>query len=300
MGKVLVLGSSNTDMVVRTQKMPKPGETVLGGEFDMIAGGKGANQAVAAARAGANVTLLTKLGNDDFGKQAIAEYQKDNIDTSSILIDDTHPSGVAIIIVDDQTGENSIVVAPGSNGQISVEDIQSKEALFDEADILLVQLEIPIDAVFEALKIAKQKGLKTILNPAPAQTLSDDLLKLVDIITPNETETALLVGIKPIDERSTRAAANKLLSRINNTAIITLGSKGVYFASNHGEAKYIPTIKVEAVDTTAAGDTFNGYFAAEYVRRGAMEQAICMANKAASTSVTRRGAQPSIPKISEL
>ena len=296
MGKIVVIGSSNTDMVVTSVKMPLPGETVMGNEFDIIAGGKGANQAVAAARAGGDVSFIAKVGNDDFGKQAIEGYKKDNIDTKNIFIDEDKPSGVAVIIVDETTGQNSIVVAPGSNGNLSVDDILSVESVISGADVLLVQLEVPIETVLAALQIAHKNDVKTILNPAPAQKLTDELLSLVDIITPNETETQLLIGINPTNENDIHDAATQLLKKVNGTVLITLGSKGVYYLSKNGNEAFVPTIKVDAVDTTAAGDVFNGYFAAGLAAGKQFDEAIKIANRAAAISVTQKGAQPSIPK----
>ena len=189
MGEIVVIGSSNTDMVVTTPKILVPGETILGNDFSIIAGGKGANQAVAAARAGGNVTFVAKVGNDDFGRNAITGYKADNIDTSYICIDSANPSGIAIIIVEEGSGQNSIVVAGGSNKSLSIDDIKSAEKLISEADVVLIQLEIPLEVVEFSLKLARKYGVKTILNPAPAQPLSDELLSMVDIITPNESET---------------------------------------------------------------------------------------------------------------
>lgn len=297
MKKIIVVGSSNTDMVVTSPKLPLPGETIMGSHFDVIAGGKGANQAVAAARAGGRVTFIAKVGNDNLGQKAIEGYKADDIDTSGIFIDEDNPSGVAVILVNESNGQNSIVVAPGANGNLSVEDIQKAEHHFAEAGVLLIQLEIPIPTVTFALQTAKKYGLTTILNPAPAQALDNELLQLVDIITPNETETHILVGILPEDDESIRNAAALLLDKVNESAIITLGSKGAYYASKNGHAGIIPTNKVNAVDTTAAGDVFNGYLAAALTMGKSLEQAIVMANKAASFSVTRKGAQPSIPKM---
>lgn len=297
--KIIVVGSSNTDMVVTSARMPLPGETVMGNQFDVIAGGKGANQAVAAARAGGRVTFVAKVGNDDLGAKAIEGYKADAIDTNCIFVDKNNPSGVAVILVDESNGQNSIVVAPGANGSLSVEDIQKAEPHFAEAGVLLIQLEIPVSTVLHALQTAKKYGLTTILNPAPAQKLGDELLQLVDIITPNETETHILVGIMPEDEASTLNAANSLLEKINDSVIITLGSKGAFYLSKNGHSGIIPANKVEAVDTTAAGDVFNGYLASALISGRTLPEAIVLANKAAAISVTRKGAQPSIPKIME-
>lgn len=300
MGKIIVIGSSNTDMVITSPKLPLPGETVLGNEFDIIAGGKGANQAVAAARAGGKVTFIAKVGDDDFGKNAIEGYNQDKINTSFITVDKEKPSGVAVILVDELTGQNSIVVAPGSNSKLSVADIDAIELEIKTAQVVLVQLEIPLDTVERALKFAKEAGVKTILNPAPAQALSNELLSYVDIITPNETETQVLIGIDPSDSSKVEEAAQTLLNKVGETALITLGSKGVYYASKNGDNGYVETTKVNAVDTTAAGDVFNGYLAAQLAEGNSLVEAIKIANKAATISVTRKGAQPSIPQLNEL
>ncbi len=300
MGKIVVVGSSNTDLVITSSKLPLPGETVIGNEFNIFAGGKGANQAVAAARAGGDVLFVAKVGDDDFGKKAIEGYKKDNINTNKIGVDSEKPSGIAIILVNESTGQNSIVVASGSNSELSIDDIKRVRTGIKEADVLLVQLEIPLEVVEFSLKVAKDNGVKTILNPAPAQPLNDELLSLVDIITPNETEAKILIGIEPNNENTIKRAAAKLLTKVNDTVVITLGSKGVYYASKNGNEGIIPSIKVDAVDTTAAGDVFIGYLAAFIADGKNYEEAIKLSNKAAAISVTRKGAQPSIPKINEL
>jgi len=300
MGKIVVIGSSNTDMVVSSPKMPVPGETVMGNDFDIIPGGKGANQAVAAARAGGDVTFIAKVGEDDFGRNAVVGYDAEKINTDNIFIDPNKPSGIAVIIVEEETAQNSIVVASGANGCLSVDDIKSVENVISEADVVLIQLEIQLEVVEYSLKLAKQHGATTILNPAPAQFLSDEILSLVDIITPNESETQILTGLSSDSDEDIKEAADKLLNKVNDTVLVTLGSKGVYFISKSDGADFVPTIKVEAVDTTAAGDVFNGYFATALAGGKSYKEAIKIANKAAAISVTRKGAQPSIPKIEEL
>jgi ribokinase len=287
-------------MVVTTPKIPVPGETILGNDFNIIPGGKGANQAVAAARAGGVVAFIAKVGDDDFGKNAVEGYKADKINTDYIFKDSERPSGIAIIIVEEVSGQNSIVVAGGANKCLSIDDIKTAEKLISEADVVLIQLEIPLEVVEFSLKLAKKYGIKTILNPAPAQSLSDEILSLVDIITPNESETQILTGLNLGSDEDVKKAASKLLEKVNETVLVTLGSKGVYFISKCGDNGFVPTTKVEAVDTVAAGDVFNGYFAAALSMDKKNEEAIWLANRAAAISVTRKGAQPSIPKIGEL
>jgi ribokinase len=300
MGKIVVIGSSNTDMVVRSQRIPAPGETIMGDAFDIIQGGKGANQAVAAARAGSKVAFIAKVGNDNFGKAAISAYQKDGINTDNIFTDHEHPTGVAIIIVDANTGENSIVVASGSNSQLSPAEIELAKQVIVDANVVLVQLEIPLETVYKALSIAFENKVKTVLNPAPARTLDDGLLSMVDIITPNQSETEILTGIQLTDDAAIQRAASTLLTKVNEAVIITLGARGVYYQTKGGKKVFVPTIKVDAIDTTASGDVFNGYFVSALANGTSFEAAIQQANKAAAVSVTRKGAQPSIPFLSEL
>ncbi len=298
MSRIIVIGSSNTDMVIKTEKLPSPGETILGGIFLMNPGGKGANQAVAAARLGGKVTFVTKRGNDLFGNQAVGLLMREGIDTQYIVKDLEFPSGVALITVD-SAGENSIVVAPGSNGNLLREDIQP--VIFENGryEILLLQLEIPLDTVEYATIAASEHGIKVILNPAPACKLTDNLLNHVWLITPNETEAEALTGVTISDIDSAEKAATVMLARGIKNVIITLGETGAYIKSE----KYsglIPGIKVNPVDTTAAGDVFNGALAVAISEGKDLNDAVVFANKAASISVTRMGAQASAPYRNEI
>ena len=298
MANIVVIGSSNTDMVVKTSRFPLPGETIMGGMFFMFAGGKGANQAVAAARMGGKVSFVAKVGKDIFGKQAIKGFEDEGIDTTYISIHESTASGVALITVDAK-GENEIVVAPGSNNLLDEENIGNAEAAIAEAEIILLQLEVPIATVTFACKKAFELGKKVILNPAPACTLPILIYSHLYLITPNETEATLLTGIDVMDEKSADAAADKLLSYGVRNVIITLGSKGAYFKNN--ELGFLTTAeKVEAIDTTAAGDIFNGAMAVALAEGHAWQKAILLACKAATISVTRMGAQASAPVRSEV
>jgi ribokinase len=297
MQKIIVIGSANTDMVVKTDKLPLPGETKLGGAFIMNAGGHGANQAVAAARLGGNVTLVTKVGNDIFGKQTIDGLKKEKIDTNYIFIDETTPSGTALIIVNAE-GENCIVVAPGANANLLPADIEKVKNL-SEAEIILMQLEIPIETIAAVTKIAKANHQKVIINPAPAQKLSDELLNGLYLITPNETEASLLTKITVKDEMTASQAADVFLSKGVQNVIITLGKQGAYFQNNNLQLK-IDAPVVRAVDTTAAGDTFSGAITVAITEGMGWENAVQFAVKAASISVTRIGAQTSVPYRREI
>ena len=299
MSKVIVVGSSNTDLVFETPKFPADGETVIGGDFAVISGGKGANQAVSAARAGANVLFLTKVGDDEFGSNAIAVYKSEGIDTSFIEKQKGVASGTAMIMVNQNSGENAIIVAPGANKHLNQQNIDRIIDQITEKDIVLCQLEIPLSSVAYLLKQAKNKKALTILNPAPYQEISLELLKNIDIITPNETETYGLTGIELVDQKSIERAAFSLLQMVNRAVIITLGDKGVYFISHEQKGQFISTSKVKAIDTTAAGDVFNGYLAAA-LKDNDLKTAIELGMKSATLSVTRKGAQPSIPTINEI
>ena len=286
--KIVVVGSANTDMVVKTERIPGPGETVIGGEFIMAAGGKGANQAVAAARLGAQVTFVGRLGSDVFGDQAIAGYQAQGIDTAYIVRDEHAASGVALIFVDAR-GENSIAVASGANARLMPADVERAGAAIAGADVLLVQLEVPLEAVRRAIELAHRAGVCIILNPAPAQEIDPDLLAQVSIATPNEHEIRVVVG-EPEQER----AIARMLQAGTETVLVTLGPRGVLWATQVSRQS-VPAFQVEAVDTTAAGDAFNGGLACALGRGLSMAQAIRYANAVAAISVTRMGAQPSLP-----
>jgi ribokinase len=297
MNEILVIGSSNTDMVVKTDELPLPGETKLGGTFFMNPGGKGANQAVAAARLGGNVTLVTKLGDDIFGRQTLEGLKKENIDTNYVFFDESNPSGTALIIVN-AAGENCIVVAPGANANLFPADIEKVENLRD-AGIILLQLEIPMDTINYVAKLAKVNKQKLILNPAPAQKLNDELLRGLYLITPNETEAFDLTGILVKDETSASAAADVLLKKGVKNVIITLGREGAFFQNDQLKIKINAPV-VEPIDTTAAGDTFNGAITVALTENMEWDKAIRFAVRAASISVTRMGAQSSVPYRKEI
>ncbi|MDD2305628.1 MAG: ribokinase [Prolixibacteraceae bacterium] len=296
--KILVIGSSNTDMVIKTNNFPVPGETILGGRFLMNAGGKGANQAVASARLGGMVTFIGKIGDDIFGKQAVQQLEDEGINVNFVAVDHENPSGVAMITVD-RKAENTIVVAPGSNGTLSPGDFNKALSEFNESEFVLMQLEIPIPTVEYIARIAAQKQKKVILNPAPAAELSDELLQNLYIITPNETEAELLTGIKVTDEKSALNAASALHEKGVEIIIITMGATGA-FLLNNGKSELIKAPKVEAVDTTAAGDTFNGALVVALSEGKTIQESIVFANKAAAISVTRIGAQSSVPYRNEI
>jgi len=288
---IIVVGSSNTDMIVQLPRIPGPGETLLGGEFVMAAGGKGANQAVAAARAGGQVSFVAALGSDMFGDKALEGFEKEGIDVSHVRRDPKKPSGVALIFVAD-SGENSIAVAGGANGALKSTHLEA--SWFGPDTILVMQLETPLPTVKRAAQLARTAGGQVILNPAPACDLPDTLLRNIDILTPNEHEAALLTGRKVTDETSARAAARKLRKRGVRCVIITLGAQGAYVANDTVE-QLVPGFQVKAVDTTAAGDVFNGALAACLAEGADLLDAVRFAHAAAACSVQRLGAQPSVP-----
>lgn len=295
---IVVVGSSNTDMIIQINRIPRTGETVLGGEFMTAAGGKGANQAVAAARAGGNVTLVARIGQDVFGDRALAGFEHDGVHTGFIFRDKACPSGVAMIFVA-KDGGNSIAVASGANMRLSVADVRKAQNVIARAGAVVLQLETPIGTVLRAAELAAGAGVPVILNPAPARRLPDKLMKLVSFLTPNEIEAELLTGIAVRDKATAARAADSLLARGVQTVILTLGSRGALVASR-GRKQIVHGFKVKAVDTTAAGDIFNGALAVALGEGQMLIEAVRFANASAAISVTRPGAQPSAPKRSEI
>lgn len=295
---IVVIGSSNTDLIIRVPHIPRAGETLLGGEFMTAAGGKGANQAVGAARSGGNVALIARVGRDAFGDRAVAGLRLDGIDVSRVFRDRLMPSGVALIFVA-RDGENSIAVAGGANAGLSPDDVKKAAGIIRSAALLVAQLETPLATVMAAAQTAVRAGVPVILNPAPAQALPSRLLKLISILTPNETEAELLTGIKVTGEAAAARACAKLRSSGVRTVILTLGSRGAYLADADGQ-QMVPGFKVKAVDSTAAGDIFNGALSVALAERKALRDAVRFANAAAALSVTRLGAQPSAPTRTEI
>ena len=295
---ILVVGSSNTDMVIKTNHLPRPGETVLGGTFFMNPGGKGANQAVAIARLGGHVSFICKTGSDIFGHQSQQLFEEEGIDTSFIFSDSRNPSGVALITVDAHA-ENCIVVASGANANLLSSDLANAEDAIDQAELILMQLEIPMETVEFVVETAWKKRKRVILNPAPAQFLSATLLQHLYLITPNETEAEMISGVKIIDEDSAYKAAQSILEMGVQNVIITLGSRGALVYCN-SSVEMIPAVKVEAIDTTAAGDVFNGALTIALFEGRTLKDAVQFACKASAISVTRVGAQSSAPYRNEV
>lgn len=298
MKKIIVIGSSNVDMVVRTSHLPAPGETILGGEFFMNQGGKGANQAVAIKRLGGNLIFMAKLGNDVLGRQSVGYFKKEGIDTRYIALDEDSASGVALISVDDHA-ENSIVVASGANMLLNEQDVDKMLEEMCEGDILLMQLEIPLQTVEYAARKAFGKGVKVVLNPAPARSLPKELFRHLYMVTPNRIEAEMLTGIKIANDADVEKVAEEICAMGVKNVIITLGSKGCLIREEVVSYR-IDAFKVAPVDTTAAGDTFNGALCVGLSEGMDLKQAAVMASKASSIAVTRMGAQSSIPYREEL
>ncbi len=293
--KVVVVGSSNADMVILSEELPGPGETVVGGEFLMAAGGKGANQAVAAARCGGDVTFIGCVGDDVFGEKALAGLEKEGIDIRYVRVEPDCASGVALIMVD-ATGENLISVALGANARLTPGDVENASSAITSARCLLVQLEVPLGTVKRALEIARESDVLTVLNPAPAKELPREMLELVDVLTPNRSELAGLLGQRTTGD-ITGCAAEIRRAGVKDL-IVTLGSEGALIVSDTEET--VPAFQVNAVDAVAAGDVFNGAFAVARTEGKALSEAVRFACAAAAISVTRKGAQPSVPVRDEI
>ncbi|WP_371973850.1 ribokinase [Lelliottia nimipressuralis] len=295
---LVVLGSINADHILNLDAFPTPGETVTGNQYQVAFGGKGANQAVAAGRSGANIAFIACTGDDDTGERVRKQLESDHIDISPVSVVGGESTGVALIFVNAE-GENVIGIHAGANAALTIERVEAQRVLISSAEALLMQLESPVESVLAAAKIAHENHTTVVLNPAPARLLSDELLALVDIITPNETEAEKLTGIRVENDDDAARAAQALHDKGIGTVIITLGSRGVW-ASVNGEGRRVPGFKVKAIDTIAAGDTFNGALVTALLEGGSLDNAIRFAHAAAAIAVTRKGAQPSVPWRKEI
>jgi ribokinase len=299
MANILVLGSINMDMVVRAKHLPAPGETVLGRDFKTIPGGKGANQAVGIARLGAQVAMCGKLGEDEFGQALRDNLVAEGIDVSQIRVAEEAPSGIAIITLD-EAGQNSIVVASGANMKIAPEEVISAWKNINHVDVVVMQLEIPLECVVAAAGLAKESGAKVILNPAPARALPSELLSVVDVLVPNESETEILTGEKIEDDAQAEMAADSLLAKGVKQVVLTLGSRGALVVEQGQEAVFLPAFPVKVIDTTAAGDAFVAGLSVRLAEGASLAEAANFGNAAGAIAVTRLGAQPAMPTRSEV
>lgn len=300
---IFIIGSLNMDIVLSVEHLPSNGETILSKRVEKISGGKGANQAVAAARLGNKVYMMGKVGKDEFGKSICDSLSKDNINIDFVLIDTKKPTGTAYIMVDD-AGNNSIIVDSGANMTITNDELEKASEIFQSSKIIIAQFETPIEIVLSAFKKAKKFGILTILNPAPAMKIPDELLLYTDIIIPNETEAEILTGVKMDSTKGAKEAGDKFLNKGCKFAVITLGSKGAIVVSKD-EYKIIPAYKVNAIDTTAAGDSFIGAFATKLlefvdVNFDSIVEAVKFGNLVSSIVVQKHGAQPSLPYMEEV
>jgi ribokinase len=296
--KITVIGSSNTDLVVKAPKLPAPGETVLGSEFIIAPGGKGANQAVAVARLGGDVKFVAKLGMDEFGDQRLEDFRRDGMDTRFVFRDEESPSGVALIFVDD-AGENMIVAAQGANAKLSPDDVNKARKSITSADMVVLQLETTMEVVEHSVAIAAENSVPVILNPAPGRKLETGLIERIDYLTPNETEAEILTGVRVTDDNAAVKAGSRLLELGAGNVIITMGKRGAMLI-NAKESSFIPAFVVDAVDATAAGDAFNGGLAYALATGHDLKSAIRLANAVAALAVTKMGAQPSMPTRDQL
>lgn len=299
MSHIVVVGSLNMDLVVRTPHMPAPGETVLGRDFQTIPGGKGANQAVGAARLGAQVSMVGCVGADAFGETLLTNLQANGINTKHVLTDSKTSSGVAMITLDEK-GQNSIVVASGANMCLTPMDVRAAFAHISKADVVVLQLESPLECVLEAARQGKERGAKVILNPAPAQSLSDELLSLVDVLVPNEIETALLSGHPVVTTDQAARAAQQLFARGVGAVVLTLGSRGALLVSPTAQVIHFPPFNVQVIDTTAAGDAFVAALSVGIASGLTLENAVRQANAAGALAVTKMGAQSCMPTKKEV
>lgn len=297
-GNLVVLGSINADHILNLESFPAPGETVTGTQYQVAFGGKGANQAVAAGRSGANIAFIACTGDDNIGESVRKQLASDNIDIAPVSVINGESTGVALIFVNGE-GENVIGIHAGANAALAPALVEAQRERIAGASALLMQLESPIESVLAAAKIAHQNNTTVALNPAPARELSDELLALVDIITPNEIEAEKLTGIRVESDEDAAKASQVLHDKGIHTVLITLGSRGVW-ASVKGEGRRVPGFKVNAVDTIAAGDTFNGALVTALLEETPLPEAIRFAHAAAAIAVTRKGAQPSVPWREEI
>ncbi len=297
-GKLVVLGSINADHILNLESFPTPGETVTGHHYQVAFGGKGANQAVAAGRSGADIAFIACTGDDDIGERVRRQLERDRNDVAPVRAGNAQSTGLAVVFVN-ALEEDIIGIHAGANAALSVEQVEAEKARIAGAQALLMQLESPLESVLAAAKIAHQHQTTVVLNPAPARDLPDELLSLIDIITPNETEAEKLTGIRVENDDDAAKAARVLHEKGIGIVMITLGSRGVW-VSHDGQGRRVPGFKVQAVDTIAAGDTFNGAFVTALLEGTALDEAIRFAHAAAAIAVTRKGAQPSVPWREEI
>ena len=295
---IIVFGSINMDLTTYVPRLPRPGETLRGSSYITVPGGKGDNQAVAAARLGAQVKFIGRVGDDGFGREVLKIVTAENVDTSLVQVDPVHGTGLAVISVD-ENAENSIIIISGANIALDHNDIEKARSALKSAQVLLVQLEVNLEAALQVVKIAHELGVKVVFDPAPAQALPAEVYRQMNVITPNETETEVLLGFRPTDEASALQAADEFLKRGVGTAVIKMGSLGVYY-KNLQDSGFVAPFKVNAIDSVAAGDAFNGGLAVALSEGKSMAEAVRWGAAAGALATTRRGAMPSMPNRAEL